>query len=376
VVEVGGDQAVVWGWDERSTGNSASAGAGSLTKGFETALARAEGTAHDRANRWLVTDQMVVGLPASQLRGWAWPVIQRRTQPERPVDERELEALLGRALRLAVNRLREPDERNWLVLEAVPVALTVDGRGVTDPVGFRGHEIGATVFAALAPAETVQTWQEVAEALDFATLTLTAAPLALAASMPELQGVVVDVGGATTDLTWWRSGRPLAVDSLPMGGVSLTQALLRRWGLPPEKAESLKRAYVAGRLTTEARAQVLEPMLPAVRAWLELTEASLAEMSEKADEPLPHRLFLCGGGTSMPEIVEAARSLVWSERLRFERHPQLDPLRPTDVTGVFNRTDCGQGPGDGPALALAAWAGRQRRPPDRPAQILSKLCAA
>lgn len=371
-----GRQAVVWGWDERPALDLPSQGVRARTQGFEVALARAEGMAHDRSDRWQMPDQMVVGLPASQVRGWAWPVSQRRTQPERPVDERELEALLARGLRLAVNRLREPDERAWRLLEAVPVALTVDGHGVTNPVGFRAHEIGATIFAALAPADLIDTWREVADALDFATLVVTVAPMALACSLVEPQGIAVDVGGATTDLTWWRGGRPVAIDSQPIGGISLTQALLRRWGLPADKAESLKRAYVEGRLTAEAKAQVLEPMLPAVRAWLELTEAALAEMSERCDEPLPRRLYLVGGGTMMPEIVEAARSLLWSERLRFERSPQIDLLRPTDVAGVFNRTEYGGGAGDGPALALAAWTARQRRPLDRPATILAELCGA
>lgn len=369
-VEGAAEGVTVWGWDEHASAPRSS------PKGFEATLGRAEGMAHDRSGKWLVTDQMVVGLPASQLRGWAWPVTQQRSRPEQPVEERELEALLGRGLRLALNRLRAAGEPEWALVEAVPASLTVDGRGVTDLVGFRAQEIGVTVFAALAPAEIIEGWRQVAEALNFATLTITAAPLALASCLPDPQGVAVDVGGLATNVTWWQAARPVAIDSFPVGGSSLTQALIERWGLPEDRAEALKQAYAAGRLVGDTQAQVQEAMGPAVRTWYQQIEAILAEMNERADEMLPDRLFVCGGGSILPELFEAARTLIYSERLRFERSPDVKALRPTDVPGVANRTERGNEAGDVSALALAAWAGRQGEAADRPARILSRLCGS
>jgi cell division protein FtsA len=330
--------------------------------------------AQEWTGSWFLPDQMLVGLPASQLRGGAWPVSQRRSRPERPVEERELGALLERALRLSVNRLlgADSDEPDWLLVDAASVLLTVDGRGVTDPVGFRGQEIGATVFATLAQCEVIDVWRSVAEMLRFSSLTLTAAPLALAASLTDPQAMLVDVGGETTDLIWCRAGCPLALASLPQGGTDLTRALLRKWHLSPDKAERLKITYVSGRLRDEARPHVLEAMAPSLRAWLEETESVLIELNR--DEPLPQRFYLLGGGSALPEVVEAVRSLAWSRRLRFARYPQVKRLQSTDVPGVVNRTDWGRGPGDVTALALAAWAAQQSRSPDRPTRILSELC--
>ena len=92
------------------------------------------------------------------------------------------------------------------------------------------------------------------------------------------------------------------------------------------------------------------------------------------DEPLPQRVFLLGGGSALPEMAEAVRSLAWSQRLHFTRYPQVGQLRPTDVPGVVNRTGRGRQMGDVSALALAAWAAQQEQPPERPARILSELC--
>jgi cell division ATPase FtsA len=326
--------------------------------------------AHDLTGRVILPDQFLAGLPGSQLRGQAWSVAQKRSRPRRPVEERELEALLERALRLAVNRLRG-DDAGWLLVDAAAVSLTVDGRRVTDPVGFRGQEIGATVFAALARAEVVEAWGLVARELDFSALTLTATPLALAAGLSNVQGILVDVGGATTDLTWCRAGRPVVLDSLPTGGEALTRSLSLKWRLTSDRAEYLKRAYAGGQLNEEATGQVRDVMSPILQAWLGETEEAMVRMNR--EEPLPQRLYLLGGGSVVPEMADALRSLAWSRQLSFARYPQVDRLQPTDLPGVVNRTSLGRDPGDVPALALAAWVAHQSRPPDRPARILAEL---
>ena len=374
VVEVSGERTTVLGWAEGPGWTGGETEPQGLVAACENALTEAEQMAQAPSGRWVLPDQVLVGLPASQLRGRAWSITQRRSNPDRPVEAHELEALLERALRLAVNRLLSDDRdgANWILVDAAPVALTVDGRGVTDPVGFRGREIGATVFAALTRAEVIATWGLVARELEFSSLTLAATPLALAASVSASQGILVDVGGATTDLIWCQAGRPAMLSSLPAGGEALTQLLLRRWSLSPERAERLKLTYSSGGMATEIGAQVLEVLSPGLQSWLEETEMALARLNQEG--LLPQHFFLLGGGSALPEVTEAVRALAWSRRLQFVRYPQVGHLRPTDVPGVVNRTGRGQGLGDVSALALAAWAAQQQQPPARPALILSELC--
>lgn len=374
VVEVDDGQATVWGWDEKPGWGMVGADVQWLTDACERALTQAEQMAQDLSERWILPDQILVGLPASQLCGRAWSVTQRRSRPERPVEERELEALLERALRLATHRLQSAEHvgAEWLLLDAAPVSLTVDGRGVTDPVGFRGREISAMVFAALAHVDVIHAWGLVAQELEFSALTLTAAALALATGLSESQGMLVDVGGETTDFVWYRAGRPVALDSRPIGGAALTRALTRKWRLSSDRAERLKQAYTGGKLVDDARDQVLEVMSPSLRTWVEEAETAMAHLNQ--DEPLPQKLYLLGGGSALPEMAKALRSLAWSERLRFARYPQVSRLHPTDVPGVINRTEFGRKPGDVSALALAAWAAQQSRPSDRPSRILAGVC--
>ena len=374
VVEAAGGQATVWGWAE-VPGPGSRASAAWLIEACGKALARAEEMAQDLAEHWLLPDRMLVGLPGSHLVGRSWPVVQRRSRPDRPVEERELKALLERALRLAVNRLLStaPGEGHWLLVDSAPVALSIDGRGVTDPVGFRAAEMGATVFAALAEASTITTWRAAAAEMEFRELVLVGTPTALAAGLPGQQSMLLDIGGEYTDLVWSHGGRPAAIDSLPSGGLALTRSLVRRWHLATDRAERLKHAYVAGRLKEEARDEVRQVLLPAIQAWLGQVEESLARLN--LDEALPSRLYLAGGGSVAAEMADSVGALAWSQRLTFERHPEVHSVQPTDVPGVLNRTDLGQDAGDVAALALAAWAARQQQPPERPASILSQLCS-
>lgn len=374
VVEVEDGQSTVMGWAEGPGWGGVGAGAASLVKSCDDALVQAERMAQSAGAGVLLPDQLLVGLPASQLRGRSWAVVQRRTQPERAIDERELAALLERTLRLAVNRLLsdKPGGGEWLLIDAMPVVLTVDGRGVTDPIGFRGEEIGAAIFAAMAPTEIIQTWGAVAEELEFSSLTLTATPLALAASLPVGHGVLIDIGGLTTELVWCSAGRPVVMETLAVGGDAISASLARKWGLTASGAERLKRAYSGHELEADAEAQVQSVLWPTLLAWLEKTEAALARLSH--DEPLPQRLFLLGGGSALPEMVDAVGSLAWSQHLRFARYPEVSCLQPTDVPGVLNRSSKGRELGDIPALALASWVAQQRYTADRPARILAELC--
>ena len=374
VVEVYDGQSTVLGWAEGPGWKAGEASAAALVSTCDEALVEAEEVARSSGGRWVLPDRLVVGLPVSELRGRSWAVVQQRAQPSRVIDEKELEALLERALRLAVNRLLsdEPGRGGWLLVDAVPVALTVDGRGVTDLVGFRGQEIGAAVFAAMTRVETIKAWGAVADDLEFSSLTLTAIPLALAAGLPVGHGILLDVGGAVTDLIWCGAGRPVVMESLSIGGNELTNVLARKWGLTTDRAERLKRTYSDGQLSAEAESQIHATLRPALTRWLEDTETALARLSH--DEPLPQSLYLLGGGSALPEIAEAVRSLAWSQRLRFDRYPEVRCLRPTDVPGVSNRSGRGRELGDVSALALASWVADQQPSVARPARILAELC--
>ncbi len=69
IVEAQGRQATVWGWAGIPAVSGSDPDVKSLAFACEGALSLAEEMAQDKAGRWLMADQMVVGLPTSQLQG-------------------------------------------------------------------------------------------------------------------------------------------------------------------------------------------------------------------------------------------------------------------------------------------------------------------
>jgi cell division protein FtsA len=232
--------------------------------------------------------------------------------------------------------------------------------------------MSASVFAALARLDVIQTWERVGRRLEFSTLTLSATPLAIAAGLPVSQGILLDIGGTTTDVIWCQTGRPMRVASLPIGGCALTDSLVKRWDLSQQGAENLKVAYSAGSLDDEARESIQGVLWPALQVWLEALELALARLSKAGQ--LPGEVYLIGGGSALPEMVDAVRSLAWSQQLHFVRYPEVRRLEPNGVQGVVNRTERGRKMGDVSALALASWAAEQRGKHDRPARLVSEIC--
>jgi len=287
----------VYGWGEKRVRPGAQ-----VDQVVEETLAQAEAMAEQRSDGWQGADHIIVGLPASQMRGWASPVSLKRSDPAREVGERELEAVLGRAVNLSEGKVRARHDREWVLVEALPVALGVDGQGVTDPVGFRGAELTASVFAAAVRRDAIDWWTRLSEQLSFSSLTMTVAPVALASCATGAQGILLDVGGAHTGIVWWRGGRPVATGSVDAGGCLLTEALERQWRLSPDKAETLQRSLAAGQLAQEVIEQLVAVMQPALGLWREAVEGLLAEMHERSGEPLPHRVLVCGGGSSLPGL--------------------------------------------------------------------------
>jgi cell division protein FtsA len=387
IVQVSHGQAAILGWSEGAWPDGTDPA--TLLAACERLLARALEMAEHGVDGPCAAEQILVGVPQSHLRAGSWSVNQRRLSQSEPIDEHELSGLLGRGLRLAVQGLlsrslptdregsgRRPTRRlsgsAWVLVDATPVAITVDGRRVTDPVGFDGAQLGTTVFAAMADVATLESWRLIGKDLGLSALTLAPMPLVLTAGLPGAEGVALDIGGVTTDVILWRAGRPVTVDSLPLGGESVTAALVEKWHLAPERAEQVKRMYTSGRLEREAGAQLRDAMRPAVQLWLEETEAVLELMNR--DEPLPGHVYLLGGGSALPEMAEATRALAWSERLVFSRYPQVRCLQPTDVPGLSNATGQTFAAGDLSLLALSAWAARRGCSQDRPELLLGRLC--
>jgi len=325
-----------------------------LAVACEAALCQAEDMTEETTGRKIVPDTAVIGVPARWLTVASQTFALRRPRPETKIEEGEVERVVSRAGRLAFQDVttRRTNTATPLVVDASLVSLTVDGHRVTDPVGFRGGELGATVCVAAAPDEALSALRALAEALELEPPRLVAEPQAVARQLGR-DGIVLDVGGATTGVFLMRYGRLLAADTMPLGGDGFSQSLAAVFNLTGRQAQALRRAYEEGLLAAEDAVQVQVALNDTIQSWLRAVEGCLARMAGADD--LPHQIYLCGGGSRWPDVLDAARAHPWMRRLPFARYPQVQRLDPVQFPHPVNDTGRLWDVEESVALSLACW---------------------
>jgi cell division protein FtsA len=121
-----------------------------------------------------------------------------------------------------------------------------------------------------------------------------------------------------------------------LGGRAFTKSLADRLDLPFRRAESLKLDYARG-LTVEHAADVATIVADDVRVWAAGVELVMEELS--GGDLLPGRIFLCGGGSRLPEIGAALASQAFYERLPFARPPEVTIMAPDQIDTITDATN-------------------------------------
>lgn len=349
VVEVGQSECLVLGvgmapaYDAGSGVNVDSALLSALERSCDRAVLQAEDMTVRFCDKPVVPDWVVIGLPGSVTTAGTFTITHQRSEAIRRITEDELRELVRRAQRLALRQLvRERQSRHGTgcaKLELVEASVTdfqVDGRSVTDPLGFRGEKLTVTVFNAAVASQYLRGIDAIAERLGLGILRTVSGWQALAAVAGKRRAVAIDVGGTSTDVVLVRNGEVRATANLALGGRHFTDYLAETLDLPWKDAERLKVAYSRGVKGLPAEEEVRAAVARVMEAWLRGLEATLRRMARS--HRVPHRFLLCGGGSSLRGLADAVASHPWMGSFRLSRHPQVRLVGPSEVDGVLDRT--------------------------------------
>ena len=330
-----------------------------LASDCEQALCEAEDATEATCGRKIVPDEVLVAVPAAWLRGATGSGGSRRVALETGVVIQECYESVVRAGRRAMRNLgRATGPGTWALVDAALITFSIDGRRVTDPVGFRGYLLEATVVVAAAPRGLLDSLREVADRLQLEPPYMVTEPLALAAASPG-DGLIIEVGACTTGLCLSRYGAPLALGSVLGGGAELTQVLADVFKLSPSRAEVLKRAYSAGQLSLDATLAVREALAPHLEAWFSAVIQHLRSWDSVSLTWSPD-IYLCGGARTLPDVREWVSAARWLDLLPFPHTPNVQMWDGSTLSRVLDRTEP-RWQADGIiTLSLAAWVARDR----------------
>ena len=292
--------------------------------------------------------QVVIGIAGELVKGFTTTNSQERKKPDQPITEAELQKLIDIVQRDA---LREAERSiTWetglpnvdvRLVHAAVVGASIDGYALTNPVGFQGRHVKIGIFNAFAPLVHLGALQSVASQLDLELLEIVAEPYAVARVLGSDQirqagALFVDVGGGTTDVALVRSGGIEGTRMFALGGRAFTKSLADRLDLPFPRAESAKVDYARG-LAVDRRDEIAAIIGEDVEVWAAGVELVMEELG--AGDLLPGRIYICGGGSRLPEIRDALAAERFWKRLSFARPPEVVVMAPDQVESIDDATD-------------------------------------
>ena len=326
----------------------------------EAALSTAEEMTLDTFGHKIVPDQSVWSVPGWLCQGQVLAFQQRRSHPTKRISRREWQALQTRLDR-AVTRLA------GVPVDVVPTAQ-LDDSTVTDVLGLRGETLTLWAFVTTASPSALAALQEVAVTLELDPPTFVSQARATTAGLCH-DGVLLDVGRWGTGVTVARLGQLTGTAWTPMGGQSFYRTLSNGFGLAPSQLPAFCQAYAEGWLPPETRMAADAALVDPVTRWLDLVAGQLASLTIgqglAAKIRLPHQIFLAGGASPLPAMLQGARRYAWMRQpltmgqgrwFPWSRHPEVRAWQASTVSGLINHADRDWGASDLVRLGLTRLA--------------------
>jgi cell division protein FtsA len=291
----------------------------------------------------------IIGIAGELVKGTTTTVRVARKQSDKPLDILEMEKIIT----LVQNRAQEKAKQQlaWelggkevevRLVNSALVSIEIDGYPVTNPIGFQGKDVVVQLYTAFAPMIHIGALEKTAQELDLDLLAVAAEPFAVARAVignnsnQNLSAVLMDVGGGTTDIAVINDGGVQGTKMFGIGGRAYTHAVERDMGVEFEVAEALKLGLSTNKVPTAKRPAIEKALNKTADVWIGGIELALSEFT-KLDH-LPHRLFLCGGGSSLDLLMDRLEKTEWYKALPFTRKPTVHHIHPEQVADITDKT--------------------------------------
>jgi cell division protein FtsA len=291
----------------------------------------------------------IIGIAGELVKGTTTTVRVARKHATEALDVAEMEKIINLVQERA--EVRAKQQLAWelggksvevRLVNSALVSIEIDGYPVTNPIGFQGKDVVVQLYTAFAPLIHIGALEKTAQELDLDLLAVAAEPFAVARAVignnpnQNLSAILMDVGGGTTDIAVVNDGGVQGTKMFGIGGRAYTHAVERDLGVDFEQAEAFKVGLSDNTIASQKRPAIEAALSKTADVWVSGIELALAEFT-KLDH-LPHRMFLCGGGSSLDLLVEKLEQTEWYKSLAFTRKPSVHLIRPEQVAGIHDTT--------------------------------------
>ena len=305
----------------------------------EDALVQVEEQAGERASL------TVVGIAGELIKGNTTTVNYKRKNPNKPITESEMQEIIrkvqqksGEVAKKTVALETGNDNVEVRLINSAIVSLTIDGYKISNPIGFKGSDIVIQFYTAFAPLIHVAAIEKVCAELNLDLLTVAVEPFAVCRAClgddlsSSFSGIVMDIGGGTTDIAVVEDGGVEGTKMFSIGGRSFTHQIAESLGVDTETAEEYKLDFDTGKLDDRIKAKVETAISKNLSVWLTGVEVALEEFENMSS--LPRKILLCGGGASLSLLQEELAISDWYEGLPFSRRPIIHLIEVEDLPNL------------------------------------------
>lgn len=291
----------------------------------------------------------IIGIAGELVKGTTTTVRVARKLATKPLDIVEMEKIINLVQERAQDKAKQQlawelggKEVEVRLVNSALVSIEIDGYPVTNPIGFQGNDVVVQLYTAFAPMIHIGALEKTAQELDLDLLAVAAEPFAVARAVignnpnQTLSAILMDVGGGTTDIAVVNDGGVQGTKMFGIGGRAYTHAIERDMSVSFEQAEELKVGLSTNRVAVSQRPAIEAAVGKTADVWVGGIELALSEFT-KLDH-LPHRMFLCGGGSSLDLLMDRLETTDWYKNLPFTRKPSVHHIRPDQVAGIHDNT--------------------------------------
>lgn len=314
-----------------------------VVQNCEQALSEAEEQAGLQAKR------VVIGIAGELVKGVTNTIRYRRPQPDRPLDVSEMEFIIEKVQERAQGKAQKQialetgnEEVEVKLVNSALVSIHIDGYKVSNPIGFQGKDVAVQIYTAFAPMVHIGALERVADELALELVAVAAEPFAVSRSVlgndasSNFTAILTDVGGGTTDIAVVNDGGVEGTKMFGIGGRSFTRTIATEMDLTYKDAEKLKVNLGHEQIKPTVKKQATAAIDKTVDVWLAGVELALSEFDSV--DHLPSRILLCGGGSSLEQLVEALETKEWYKELPFTKRPSVHHISPREVIGIEDTT--------------------------------------
>ena len=240
---------------------------------------------------------------------------------------------------------------NRELVHSIAVGYSIDGcRGVRDPRGMFGERLGVNLHTVSASAGAVRNLATCISRCHLGVETKVVSPYASALAClvedeKKLGVTCIDMGGGTTSIAVFFDGELVHIDSLPIGGVHVTNDIARGLTTPLAHAERMKTLYgsvipspsdehelitvppIGEKISADTgrvpRSMLIGIIRPRLEETFEMVRARLRDAG--FEKVAGRRVVLTGGASQLPGAGDLA-AIILDKQVRIGRPKPMDGL--------------------------------------------------